>query len=49
MVDDCESVTEEPATYVRHCAGCAVEPSVSGADALTVPATKRSRLAVGSI
>jgi hypothetical protein len=40
--------TVEPEMYARQCAGLAVDPSVSFADALTVPATNRSRVAVGS-
>jgi hypothetical protein len=44
-----ESSTVAPATYVRHCAGWLVEPSVRGPEALRFPAMKRSNVAVGSI
>jgi hypothetical protein len=44
-----ESSTVAPATYARHDAGWLVEPSVRGPEAFRLPATKRSRVAVGSI
>jgi hypothetical protein len=48
MVAPPDALIEEPETYARQCEGAAVEPREKVPAALTVPAMKRSSVAVGS-